>query len=89
MADSNAPKYTLQRTGKTVANAIEKALESAKKSDTATTVITSLNGTAVAASVEGEVLNLTAITPTTTDIHEAVDNDASVDNPSDAQNEYE
>ena len=69
MADSNVPKYTLiRRTGKTVASAIEKALESAKKSDTATTVITSLNGTAFAASVEGDVLSLTAITPTTTTI---------------------
>ena len=78
MAD---PKYTLNRTGSEVAEAITKALNSAKKASEATTVVTNVkfkdNKAVYSAEVtEDEVLVLTAVTleTTTDDIYEAEDN---------------
>ena len=80
------PKYTLNRTGAEVAEAITKALNSAQKAAEPTQVVTGVNVVDEAektASVysakiledEG-VLELFAVTvqPTTTDIYEAADN---------------
>lgn len=78
MAD---PKYTLNKTGAQVAEAIDKALNSAKKASEATTVVTNVkfkdNQPVYTAIVENEdTLVLTAVTleTTTDDIYEAVDN---------------
>ena len=81
MAD---PKYTIQRTGDDVANAIEKALVSAKRADEATKVVTEVkfkdNKTVYSAEVkDDDTLVLTAVTleTTTDDIYEAEVNTAS------------
>ena len=80
MAD---PKYTIQRTGDDVANAIEKALVSAKRAAEATKVVTEVkfkdNKTVYSAELDNDTLVLTAVTleTTTDDIYEAEVNTAS------------
>lgn len=77
MAD---PKFTLNRTGEEVAEAITKALNSAQKATTATKVVTGVkfkdNQAVYSASVKDDELVLTAVTleTTTDDIYEAEEN---------------
>ncbi len=78
------PKYTLNRTGAEVAEAITKALNSAQKATDPTSVVTDVEVTdaqnraasVYSAKVEDEVLELFAVTVKTTkdDIYEAVVN---------------
>ena len=83
----NQPKYTLQRTGAEVADAIEKALASAKRAATATTVVTEVkfkdNKTVYSATVNEDTLVLTAVAleTTTDDIYEAEQHSATNENP--------